>query len=103
MSENLLPQEAKGASHNPAPQKPIRRKYQAEGQNPEATPPPAVPCATLTKPTQRSVWPCESPKYKRVHCSLVKGRSQRGVRSAAIFNSTTRWFLDLTHRPFKNC
>ncbi|KAM6963071.1 ralBP1-associated Eps domain-containing protein 2 [Aplochiton taeniatus] len=47
LSANTSKQEVGGASHTPAPQKPIRRKLRPESQNLEATPPATAPFAPL--------------------------------------------------------
>lgn len=42
-------------SHSQAPQKPIRRKYNPESQNPETVPPPSIPFPPPAKPAQKLV------------------------------------------------
>lgn len=51
----FLFQDTSGGSYSQAPQKPVRRKYHAENQNPEAIPPPAVTFPPPAKPAQKSV------------------------------------------------
>lgn len=54
MTETFL-QDVIGVSHSQAPQKPVRRKYNPESQNPETVPPPGVPFPPPAKPAQKLV------------------------------------------------
>lgn len=54
MTETFF-QDVIAVSHGQAPQKPIRRKYNPESQNPETVPPPSIPFPPPAKPAQKLV------------------------------------------------
>ncbi|KAM8874338.1 ralBP1-associated Eps domain-containing protein 2 isoform 2-T2 [Spinachia spinachia] len=85
-------QDVEGASHNPAPKKPIRRKYHGEGQNPGATPPPAVPYATLTKATQR----LQSKQKREIQTAIRKNKETNAVLTR--LNSELQQQLKVVHQ-----
>ncbi|KAL6107602.1 reps2 [Pungitius sinensis] len=94
-------EDVKEASHNPAPQKPIRRKYHAEGQNPEATPPPAkpytmpppaMPYATLTQPAQR----LQSKQKREIQTAIRKNKETNAVLTR--LNSELQQQLKVVHQ-----
>lgn len=54
ITETLF-QDVMTLSHSQAPQKPIRRKYNPESQNPETVPPPSIQFPPPAKPAQKLV------------------------------------------------
>ncbi|XP_068448872.1 ralBP1-associated Eps domain-containing protein 2 isoform X2 [Clinocottus analis] len=75
-----------------APQKPVRRKYHAEGQNPEATPPPAGPFPAHTKPAQKP----PSKQKREIQTAIRKNKEANAVLTR--LNSELQQQLKVAHQ-----
>ncbi|XP_068581590.1 ralBP1-associated Eps domain-containing protein 2 isoform X2 [Cebidichthys violaceus] len=81
-----------GVSLSQAPQKPVRRKYHAESQNLEATPPPAVLFPTPTKPAQRLL----SKQKREIQTAIRKNKETNAVLTR--LNSELQQQLKVVHQ-----
>ncbi|XP_069006860.1 ralBP1-associated Eps domain-containing protein 2 isoform X1 [Embiotoca jacksoni] len=89
---NPSKQDATGASHSQAPQKPVRRKYHPESQNLETVPPPAVPFPPSAKPAQKLL----SKQKREIQVAIRKNKESNAVLTR--LNSELQQQLKVVHQ-----
>ncbi|KAK9518886.1 hypothetical protein VZT92_021654 [Zoarces viviparus] len=85
-------QDVIGVPPSQAPQKPVRKKYHAESQNLEATPPPAAPFPTPTKPAPRLL----SKQKREIQTAIRKNKETNAVLTR--LNSELQQQLEVVHQ-----
>ncbi|KAK2835903.1 hypothetical protein Q5P01_016387 [Channa striata] len=91
-STSASKEDAIGVSHSQAPQKPIRRKYHPETQNPETAPPPAMLFPPPTKTAQKML----SRQKREIQMAIRKNKETNAVLTR--LNSELQQQLKVVHQ-----
>uniref|UniRef100_A0A1A8K5K7 RALBP1 associated Eps domain containing 2 n=1 Tax=Nothobranchius kuhntae TaxID=321403 RepID=A0A1A8K5K7_NOTKU len=89
---NNSKQDGSGSSHCQAPQKPVRRKYLPESQNPETGPPPGMVFPPSAKPSQKLL----SRQKREIQMAIRKNRETNTVLTR--LNSELQQQLKVVHQ-----
>uniref|UniRef100_A0A1A7XRC7 RALBP1 associated Eps domain containing 2 n=1 Tax=Iconisemion striatum TaxID=60296 RepID=A0A1A7XRC7_9TELE len=81
-----------GSAHSQAPQKPVRRKYLPESQNPETGPPPVMTFPPPAKPSQKLL----SRQKREIQMAIRKNRETNAVLTR--LNSELQQQLKVVHQ-----